>query len=802
MDLVSADDFSDDARGSLGRLGSYTPEQGWEEELAKERTAEQRTGAALALGRLAAAEGRLDQAVVFLREAAEGDEGIEVATVSSRAWVHLVPILEELGRDVEAEQALLTAQAGSDPEHTPDVSLDVAAIFVRRDQPERAIEVLKSVVDAWPDREQPSDDDADMARAVAALRLGNLQAGDGDTGAAAASWRRAMDTNHPAVTPLAALCLADAARAEDIGGSNRPPAEIEELYRIAIDFNHAVAGPEAALRLADYLVTQEQPKLAAAEYRAVIGVGGEIGSKAQERLTGLQFRSPPSNPRAKLVHAASNWAREAVNQGSRRAHRSRRRRRRVLIVGAGTGGKYLLRDLDRNRHDVVGLIDDGQIGATVDGVPVLGGIDDLAGILDLLNPDFVHIAIPTMSGERRGKAVDAAMARGIGVKNLPTMFELMRTRNLARQLRDVRIEETMGRNPMVIDRGAGEIVRSRNVMVTGAGSTMVEELCRQIAHARARHLAIVASSTTALQRIVAELRLDREFERAFPVLGPCERPETMGCALGVHRPEIVFHVAGHSQAVVAEENPVESIRTDVLGTWELAHLCGRYGVKRFVFVSSEDAAAPHTVFGASKLLAEQSLRAVAHEFPQTEFLSVRVGNLYRSSGSVVEVFDRQIELGGPVTLTDGEASRRFMRSQLATQLLLRTAALSGPLYALAGKEEVRIADLAARMIALRGFDPGEIEIANVGARVGEPTRRLPYNSPRERPAPTEIPEVLAIKYQPPPTDAVVETLKQVRTAVEDGDPARLLHLFVPAVADLVERPAEQTLEPSASENAD
>jgi tetratricopeptide (TPR) repeat protein len=291
MDLVSADDFSEDARGSLGRLGSYTPEEGWEEELATERTAEQRTGAALALGRLAAAEGRLDQAVVFLREAAEGDEGIEVATVSSRAWVHLVPILEELGRDVEAEQALLTAQAGSDPEHTPDVSLDVAAIFVRRDQPERAIEVLKSVVDAWPNREQASDDDADMARAVAALRLGNLQARDGDTGAAAASWRRAMDTNPPAVTPLAALCLADAARAEDIGGSNRPPAEIEELYRIAIDFNHPVAGPEAALRLADYLVTQEQPKLAAAEYRAVIGVPRQIGSNEQERLTGLQIGS-------------------------------------------------------------------------------------------------------------------------------------------------------------------------------------------------------------------------------------------------------------------------------------------------------------------------------------------------------------------------------------------------------------------------------------------------------------------------------------------------------------------------------
>jgi FlaA1/EpsC-like NDP-sugar epimerase/tetratricopeptide (TPR) repeat protein len=798
MDSVSPNDFSDDPPRLRARLGSCTPEQRWEEELANDRSDEQRTGAALALGRLAAAEGRLDQAVVFLREAAES----EVGTVSSRAGVHLVPILEELGRKVEADQALLAAQAGSDPGHTPDVSLDVAAVFVQRNQHERAIEVLKSVVDAWPDREQVSDDKADMARAVAVLRLGNLQADEGDVAAATESWRRAMDTNYPAVTPLAALRLADAARAEDAGGSGHPPAEIEELYRIAIDFDHPLASPEAALRLADYFIAQEQPRLAASEYKAVVDIGGEIGREAQERLSELQSRPASSSaPAPKLVQAASSWAR-SVNSGRVRAPRSRQRKLRILIVGAGTGGKYLLRDLDRDRHEVVGLIDDGQVGATVDGVPVLGGIDDLTGILDTESPDFVYVAIPTMSGERRGIAVGAALARGIGVKNLPSMFELMRTRNLARQLRNVRIEETIGRNPMVIDRAAGAIVRGRSVMVTGAGSTLVEELCRQIAHARARHLAIVASSTTALQRIVAELRDDREFERAFSVLAPCDRVETMRRALEAHSPEVVFHVAGHSQAAVAEENPVESIRTDVIGTWELARLCGRHGVQRFVFVSSEDAAEPHTVFGASKLLAEQSLRATADEFPQTEFLSVRVGNLYRSSGSVVEVFDRQIDLSGPVTLTDGDASRRFMRSQLATQLLLRTAALPGPLYALAGKEEVRIADLAVKMIALRGFDPGDIEIVNVGSRPGEPTRRLSYDSPRERPTPTDISEVLEIRYQPPPTGAVIEMLGRVKAAVEEGDPASLLHLFVTEVADLVDLPLEGTAELSVNEGGD
>jgi FlaA1/EpsC-like NDP-sugar epimerase/tetratricopeptide (TPR) repeat protein len=773
---------------------AMTPEDRWRREL-ESRDPKQVTGAALALGRLAAAQGELNEAVKLLSEAASST----VPTVTPRALVQLVPVLERLGRQAEADHALHEAQAHSDPEQTPDVILDVSAILVRRGQEDRAIRVLEAVVDAWSRNQRAIDDGAGLSRAVAALRLGNLLATRSGASHAIPCWELAMSANFPAVTPEAALRLADAFMAPNRSG-DRKPAEIEELYRIAIDFDDPTSSPEAALRLADFYMKEEQPQLAAKEYESLLPIGGEVAERAEAGLTKARAKigaEPAAVVWRLLVQARRSTEKAIGNKGKGVSPIARGRTgKRTLIVGAGTGGTYLLRDLDRDRYEVAGWIDDRQRkGTELGGLPVLGTIDDLEQILASGKIKAVLIAIPTMAGARRRTAVEAALRAGgeIEVKNLPSMFELRRDRNIAAQLRDVRVEETMDKQPMRIDRDAGALVRGRSVMITGAGSAIGGELCRQVAHARARYVSLVDASSMALRRVLGDLERDRGFDHGFPVLAACDRVKTMRWALEAHRPEVVFHVAGHSYAPIVEENPLEAMRTDVLGTWDFARLCGEANVKRFVLVSGEDAAESRGVFSASKALAERSLSVVENEFSDTDFVAVRVGHVYRSAGSVIEVFEHQIETGGPVTLTSADAKRRFMRVELATQLLLRTAWMARPggLYALSSEEELLIGNLAEWMIRLQGKEVNEIGIKVTRPRRIEKSLDNPYNA-RERPVPTDIPEVLEIEQPELEIEQIRGALESVREPIEEGNSAKLLGLVGGPIRSLLDTEPKDT----------
>jgi len=766
-------DKPNDAAVKATRILAILPEDQWRLELTSSEK-KKAAGAALALGRLAAAEGDLEEAVKLLGQAASA----EVETVTPRALVQLVPVLETLGRRADADQALHDAQVNSNPEHTPDVILDVSAILVSRGQPDRAIQVLRSVIDAWSENARAIDDGAGLARAVAALRLGNLLAKRDGPRSAIPAWELAMAANFPAVTPDAALRLADAFATGFQVGGGRPPAEIEELYQIAIDFDHPTASPEAALKLAEFYLKEEQPQLAAAEYERLIPVGGEVGNYAQTGLAKARAAADPSQSFKQLVRRLAQ-ARSA-NKGKGKS------RERTVIVGAGTGGKYLLRDLDTTRNEVVGWVDDTQKAPIAD-LPVLGTIDELPRILSSHRIKAVYIAIPTMPGARRRKVVEAALATGkVTVKNLPSMFELLRRRDISRQLRDVRVEETMGEQAMRIDREAGTVVRGRSVMITGAGNTIGAELSRQVAHARARYLSLVDASTMALRHVIGSLEHNRDFEHAFPVLGVCDHVDTMHSALKAHSPAVVFHAAGHGYAPIVEDNPLEAMRTDVIGTWDFARLCGEEKVKRFVFVSSQDAAESGSVFSSCKALAERAISVVASEFPETDFVTVRMGNVYRSAGSVVELFEHQIETGGPITLTSEDATRRFMRVELATQLLLRTARMAKPggLYALRSDEEVLIKDLAEWMIRVKGHTVDDIGIEITGPRRFEKSLGNPYNA-LERPIPTDIPEVLEVKPPTIPAGALEDLLNRVRTLVEQCEPVELRELVEGPVHSLL-----------------
>ena len=756
-----------------------SPEDRWKRELSSSDPM-RAAGAALALGRLAAAAGNLEEAVELLGRAASSEE----PTVTPRALVQMVPILEALDRGADADRALHGAEATSDPEHAPDVILDVSAILVRRGRSERAVRVLESVVKAWPDRNRATDDGTGLVRSIAALRLGNLLDERGDTAAAIPNWRLAMRANFPAVTPQAALRLADASVAEHQNGGTRPPAEIEELYRVAIDFDHPNASPEAALKLADFFITKKQPQLAIKEYELLLELGGDIARRAESGLE--QARREPQRVEKVIQFARSTTSKVIAGPKAITAQRVQ-----TLVIGAGTGGMYLMRDLGE-RYELVGWVDDGHDKDTeINGVRVLGAIDDLPRILATRKSiQAVFIAIPTMPGSRRRKVVEAVLDADpqIELKNLPSMFELRRDRNIFRQLRAVRVEETIGSQSMHIDREAGAIVRGRSVMITAAGCTIGSELSRQVAHARARYLSLIDASTTALRSVLGDLERNRDVTLAHGVLASCDHVDTMLSALEMHSPEVVFHIAGHGHAPIVEDHPLEAMRTEFVGSWNFARLCGETGVKRFVFVSNDAAAEPHGIFSACKALTERAVAHVATQFPETDFVTVRPGNLYRSPGSVVEVFEQQISDGGPVTLTTEDAKRRFMRVQLATQLLLRTAsaAKSGSLYALYGKEEATIRDLAEWMIRMNGDQPEKIGIDIIGRRNHE--RRLDSPAgPREVEVTSDIgEEVVEIELERYPPEVIQKTLETVRKAIDSGDSVELRNLIGEGVAKLLD----------------
>jgi len=358
-------------------------------------------------------------------------------------------------------------------------------------------------------------------------------------------------------------------------------------------------------------------------------------------------------------------------------------RRSVLIVGAGDGGRLVLREIVRNRGlglAPVGFLDDDERkrGMRIDGVRVRGDTQaDLPRILEDSEPDEVIIAIPSAPGSTRGRVVRECRARGIPVRTLPTVFELLQSGGsgtVARQMREVRVEDVLGREPvlMELDR-VGAYLEGEVVLVTGAGGSIGSELCRQIARVGPRRIVLVDHAEDNLFQIQRELEDERHVQRSVlaAVLADCKEEERMREVLTEHRPTVVFHAAAYKHVGLMESNPVEAVRNNAIATRVVAHVAGQLGVGRFVLVSTDKAVAPATVMGASKALAEFALEAAAARFPDTRYAAVRFGNVLGSSGSVVPIFRRQIARGGPVTVTDARMTRYFMTIPEAVQLIIR-----------------------------------------------------------------------------------------------------------------------------------
>jgi FlaA1/EpsC-like NDP-sugar epimerase len=465
----------------------------------------------------------------------------------------------------------------------------------------------------------------------------------------------------------------------------------------------------------------------------------------------------------------------------------------VLVIGAGSGGQMVVRELQLNPNlgaTAIGFVDDDprKRGMRMLGLKVLGSTREIAAILDDTEPDEVVIAIPSAPGTLRGQVVAACREREIRVRTLPTVFELLRGGvQLNKQLRDVQVEDVLGREPIVVELDrVGAYLRDRIVLVTGAGGSIGSELCRQIARVGPRLLVMLDHAEDNLFEIDREMVEVRHFTHAESVLADCKEPHRMLEVMQRFKPDVVFHAAAYKHVPLMEANPLEAVRNNAIATRTTAETAAASNVERFVLISTDKAVNPKTVMGASKAMAEWIVESAGHSHPGTRFASVRFGNVLASSGSVVPIFRSQIERGGPLTVTHPEMTRYFMTIPEAVQLVIRAGDIGagkGEVFVLDMGEPVKIVDLAHNMIRLAGYEPEQdIAVEFTKPRPGEKLHEELFG-PNEQLQPTAAKRInRAVRQLPLDADWVDSTLNSLEHLVLAGDEANLAERVVELIA--------------------
>jgi FlaA1/EpsC-like NDP-sugar epimerase len=454
------------------------------------------------------------------------------------------------------------------------------------------------------------------------------------------------------------------------------------------------------------------------------------------------------------------------------------RGKEVLVIGAGEAARDTIREMHRNPqlgYTPIGLVDDDprKKNIRIHGVRVLGATADLPHLLRDNKPDEILIAVPSASGEFRRSVVTTTRELGVPVKTLPGLHELISGEiDLAAQIRPVQVEDVLGRDPVDVDLdSAAPYVEGKTVLVTGAGGSIGSELCRQLIRLGPQRLILVELGEGALFEIERELVDERGFSAAVPVLADVGNPSKMRQVFERYEPGVVFHAAAYKHVPLMEANPLESVRNNALATKVVADAAVEHGAHRFVLVSTDKAVNPKTVMGQSKAVCEWVVEAYgAREDIATRFVAVRFGNVLGSSGSVIPIFRRQIEKGGPLTVTHPEMTRFFMTIPEAASLVIQSGAIGGEghVFVLDMGDPVKIVELAEQMIRLSGKDPDEIGIDFVGARPGEKLHEELWGA-SETVVATAHPKIRRVSG--PVVDAVWldEELRELERLVENGE---------------------------------
>ena len=451
---------------------------------------------------------------------------------------------------------------------------------------------------------------------------------------------------------------------------------------------------------------------------------------------------------------------------------------RTLLVGAGQAGVMAVRELvrqPRQKLEVVGFLDDDgrKLNSVIQGVRVLGTTRELAQVVEEHEVDRVILTMVRVPRETLRRLVLECQQQGVEVRIMPGLFDILEGRVTV--FRKVQIEDVLGREAVRLDEDVlPHWMAGKRVMITGAGGSIGAELARQCVRLDPERVILVERSEPALFEIQQELLRLWPHSPVDSLVADAGDPERMRSILWDYRPQVVLHAAAHKHVPLMEQNPTEALQNNSLATYSLGRLVGELGVERFVLVSTDKAVRPTSIMGASKRLAEVFIQALDREF-ETRYVAVRFGNVLGSTGSVIPIFRRQIERGGPVTVTDAKMERYFMTTQEAAQLVLHTAVLGegGEIFVLDMGEPVKIIDLARDMIRLAGYEPEvDIDIQITGRRPGEKIREELQMGPEELEI-TRHPKIFIGRLQPWQGPGAQEMAQVLEQCVGEADKAHL-----------------------------
>lgn len=409
--------------------------------------------------------------------------------------------------------------------------------------------------------------------------------------------------------------------------------------------------------------------------------------------------------------------------------KERTERKNLLIIGAGEAANEIIKTVKntmKGYYNIVGLIDDNpnKMNYAISGIKILGNRDDIAEICKQYKVDVIFFSISNIDNKNKKEILNICQETGVKIRVLPSVADIIKNKSLLQNLRDVEIEDLLGREPITLaNENIGELIKGKSILVTGGGGSIGSELCRQIAKFNPSRLIIFDIYENNLYNIEMELKqnhYDKKFE-IVAMVGSVRDKKRLEQVFKKYNPYLVFHAAAHKHVPLMEVSPLEAIKNNVFGTYNVANYADKYSVKRFILISTDKAVNPTNIMGATKRMCEMIIQAF-NQKSKTEFAAVRFGNVLGSNGSVLPLFKKQISAGGPVTVTHKEITRFFMTIPEAVSLVLQAMsyAKGGEIFVLDMGEPVKIYDLAVSLIKLSGLEPNvDIPIEITGLRPGE-----------------------------------------------------------------------------------
>lgn len=464
--------------------------------------------------------------------------------------------------------------------------------------------------------------------------------------------------------------------------------------------------------------------------------------------------------------------------------------RRVLIVGAGDAGEMVLKEFMKHRElntKIIGFIDDdlSKLYLEIHGVRVIGNRQHIPQIIEKYKVDDVIIAIPSASGlEIREIHSLCVQKSNVTVRILPGVYEIINGDVFLNQIREVQIEDLLGREPVKINMDeVAAYLTDKTVLITGGGGSIGSELCRQVVRFNPDKLVIFDINENNIYDIELELTRIYTTLNIIPVIGSVRDKDKLRQVFHKYRPNVVFHAAAHKHVPLMEHNPEEAVKNNIFGTRNVADVADEFGVERFVLISTDKAVNPTNIMGATKRVAEMIIQDLGHK-SQTKFVAVRFGNVLGSRGSVIPMFKKQIAQGGPVTVTHHEITRYFMTIPEASQLVIQAAAIGrgGEVFVLDMGKSVKIMDLAKDIIELSGLKVGEdIEIQVTGLRSGEKLYEE-LLSDKEGTVATKHERILIAKLDEFDSSLLKQSLEKMEQTIYSSIPQILVRSLVKLVA--------------------